>query len=129
MRVDGGGIRRVASHRMRRTSQPGMTALEVFGLWLLYAVAGAIVGIAALATATIDLNSDSSPTRFRTKVVAALSGAAIAVAIVGALLSRDPDVGDRDFVFSLVAGGGAIGGVLTLAAWVMIAVDLRRRAS
>jgi hypothetical protein len=95
-------------------------ALRVFGLWLLYSVVGALIVLMALGAGG-DLGSESatSPTRFRTKLVSALSGAALAALLLCVFYPP------RHQGALLLAGVHAWL-VLSIWSWVWIARDLRR---
>lgn len=96
--------------------------LRVFGLWLLYAAVGLVL---AMGAAPDPPSNTSSPTRTWTKVVAATSGLLLAAGALGLLLLADPEVA-RGPAQALAWVGATLGIAATLAAWGMIAADLRR---
>ncbi len=101
--------------------------LRVLGLWLLYAVAGIVLAIAAVGNGSVDFDEEKrSPTRFRTKVVGALSGGLLAAGALGSVLMRDPDAA-REMALTLAAAGWSTGALVTVVAWGMIARDLGRQ--
>ena len=104
-----------------------MTALRILGYWLLYATVGAVVVVMLFAGGG-DLGSEDSrsPTRTRTKVVGALSGAALLVVALGAYLRAD-STARPEAALLLLGGGTLLAVVFTLWAWVWIAQDLGRR--
>lgn len=95
-------------------------------LWLLYAVVGVVILVMAVGGGgDLGLDDTRSRTRFRTKLVGALSGVAIAVAALGAYLSNDPQA--IPTVPRLMVGVGMPAAVaLSIWSWVWIADDLRR---
>jgi len=108
-----------------RIVQTGIV-LRVAGYWLLYATVGLLV-IVMLVAGGGDLGSEDarSPIRSNTKLIGALNGMAIAVAVVGVLLV----VYARPawWTWLVLAGGGAGAAVLGPWAAVRIARDLGGR--
>lgn len=103
-----------------------VSTLRVFGLWLLYAIAGVFVALAAAGDGNVDFDDSGSPTRLWTKVVGALSGIGLAVGGLGVYLVRDEAASDGA-AEAVMAAGFALGGIATIAAWVMIHRDLAGR--
>lgn len=105
-----------------------LLTLKVLGLWLLYAVTGLVIAVAAAGTSS-DLHLDeaeNSPTRMRTKIVGGVSGLLLALGTIGWFLSHDPRAGAPSLARALTVVGWLVGGLMTLVAWWMIARDLRR---
>ena len=103
-----------------------MIWLRVLGLWLLYAAGGLIVAVAAAGTTSdLSLRGDQSPTRLQTKIVGGLSGLLLALGAIGLFLLNDPKAGTPALARTLAVVGSSAGGLLMLAAWWMIARDLR----
>lgn len=100
--------------------------LRVTGYWLLYATVGLLV-VVMLIVGGGDLGSEDSrsPIRPRTKVIGALNGMAIAVAVIGALLL----VYARPVWWSWLVLAAGAGGAAVLGPWaaVRIARDLQGR--
>jgi hypothetical protein len=104
-----------------------MTALRILGYWLLYATVGAVILLMLVAGAGDVGSEDSkSPTRTRTKVVGALSGAALLVVALGAYLRGDPSARAEAALLVFVVGV-VLAVVFTAWAWLWLARDLGRR--
>ncbi len=101
--------------------------VRVAGYWLLYAVVGVLV-VLMLVAGGGDLGSEDSksPIRPRTKVVGAVNGIAVGVALLGLYLTRDA-AANRTAAAGLLYGGSAAVIVFGVWAWIWIARDLRTR--
>lgn len=101
--------------------------MRIAGYWLLYAVVGVLV-LLVMYVGGGDLGSEDSksPIRHNTKVVGAINGLAIGVALVGLYLTLDPTA-NRAPAAMMLYGGGACAAVFGVWAWVRIARDLKAR--
>jgi hypothetical protein len=101
--------------------------VRVFGFWLLYATVGLLVMVMAVGGAGGDLGSEdsSSPTRFRTKLVGALSGVWIGLALLGYYLLSAP--AGRAAAIAIFFLGLALAIGFVIWAWIWIADDLKKR--
>jgi hypothetical protein len=109
------------------SSRASPSALHVLGLWLLYAFVGILIAVVAMGSGDMPLDEDKKTrTRFRTKLVGAASGLLIGVGALGSVLLRDPKALSESAML-MATTGWSLGAVLTIAAWMMIARDLRHR--
>lgn len=106
-----------------------LRVVRVAGYWILYAVVGVLV-VAMLLAGGGDLGSEDSksPIRPKTKVVGAVNGIAVGVAILGLYLTRDA-AANRNAAAGLLYGGSVAAVVFGVWAWIWIARDLRKRRS
>ena len=98
----------------------------MLGLWLLYAVTGLVLAVAAAGTSSdLHINEDkNTPTRMRTKILGGVSGLLLVLGTIGWFLWHDPAAGAPLFAWALTVVGWSAGGLTTLVAWGMIARDL-----
>ena len=97
--------------------------VRVFGYWLLYATVGVVLLAMAIGGGgEIGPEDKTAPTRMRTKFLAACSGVALAVAILGAYLGSTTG---SWWMFGVAAPASL---VLIVWSWIAIAGDLRTHA-
>jgi hypothetical protein len=107
---------------------PPAVLLRTLGLWLLYATVGTALLVMAL-SAGGDLGSGGgrSPTRLRSKALAAASGAVLAIAGLGWYLLHDPHALPT-WPRRMVWFGVPVGVALAIGSWAWISADLTRGA-
>ena len=109
-------------------SKSPVSPWRVLGYWLLYSVTGILLVLAATSGGADISEDSSSPMRTASKIVGGGSGALLIVSTLGWWIVNQAvqDEGPA-LVMAIVASAGAV--VATIAAWVMIAKDLRKRGS
>jgi hypothetical protein len=101
---------------------------RVLGLWLLYAVVGLfMVAIAVGGGDLSGVEEKRSPTRFVTKLVGAASGCLLLAGAAGWYVTLDATGSPDAMRLLLMFGGWLLGAAATIACWLMIRRDLRRR--
>jgi hypothetical protein len=119
----GGGRQCAIIDRVQYRAWSGRT----IGYWAFYAVVGGLLLLMAMAGGG-DLGSEdrNSPTRTRTKILAACSGAALGIAALGLYLSSDPRAA-APWPAVLLWTGACVGIVLAMWSCRSIAADLSAR--
>lgn len=108
----------------------GVNPLKVFGLWLLYAVAGLLIAVFLAGNEVVDLHEGGKPkTRYRTQIVGGVSGLLLVVGTLGWFFLHDPAAGGEGLARVMAVVGWAGGAMMIFVEWWMIAHDLRHASS